>query len=142
MRYRALYILSVLCLWPMSSAAVTRDTFLVRTTQELVDLCTVPEDDPLHAASIGFCFGYLVGAYQYQVAAQSGPDVTPLFCMTDPAPTRRQAVEMFITWARANPQYHGEKPVDTIMRFLSTRWPCPAARSTSGAASTAPAAAN
>ena len=73
MRYRALYILSVLCLWPMPSAAVTRDTFLVRTTQELVDLCTAPETDPLHAAAIGFCFGYVVGCLPLLYGGAGGP---------------------------------------------------------------------
>ena len=84
MRYRVLIVFSVLCLWPIQSAAVTRDTFLVHTTKELTELCTAPEDDPLQAAAIGFCFGYVIGAYHYYVAVQSGPDATPQDWETNP----------------------------------------------------------
>ena len=111
MRYKVLCILSVLCLWPMPSAAVTRETFQVRTTQDLVDLCTAPETDPLHAAAIGFCFGYVMGVHHYHVAEQSGPDVKPMYCLPEPQPTRRQAVQTFVSWAKQNSQYMGERPV-------------------------------
>ena len=120
MRYKALYILFVLCLWPMQSAAVTRDTFLVRTTQDLTELCTAPETDPLHAAAIGFCVGYVIGTYHYYTA------------------TRQQAVEMFVGWAKQNSQYMGERPVDSLMRFATGQWPCPTARPTGGTAGTVP----
>jgi hypothetical protein len=127
MRYKVLSILFVFCLWPMQSAAVTRETFLVRTTQELVDLCTAPETDPLHAAAIGFCFGYVIGAYHYYMAEQAGPDMKPMFCLPEPQPERRQAVQMFVGWAKQNSQYMGERPVDSLMRFATWQWPCPTA---------------
>jgi hypothetical protein len=136
MRYRVLYVLSILCLWPMQSAAVTRDTFLLRYTQDLVELCTAAEDDPLHAASTGFCYGYLVGVYHYYLAVQSGPDAKPLFCMPEPQPTRQQSVQMFVGWAKQNSQYMGERPVDSLMRFATAQWPCPEARPAAGALST------
>src|SRR5262245_5990435 len=99
MRYRALYILLALCLWPLQATAVTRDTFLVQTTQDLVELCSAKDDDPLHGPAIGFCFGYVIGAYHYYVAMQSGPEMKPLVCLPEPQPTRQQAVQMFIGWA-------------------------------------------
>ena len=127
MRYRVLsggIMAAVLCLWPLRAQSVTRDTFLVQTTRDLVELCTAKEDDPLYTAAVNFCHGYLVGAYQYQVAAQSGPGVTPLFCMSNPAPTRQEGIRMFVSWVQENTQYGGDRPVDSIMRFLATKWPC------------------
>ena len=138
MRYKAQYILFVLCLWPMQSAAVTRDTFLVRTTQDLTELCTAPETDPLHAAATGFCFGYVVGAYHYYMSEQAGPDAKPMFCMGEPQPTRQQSVQMFVGWAKQNSQYMGERPVDSLMRWATAQWPCPTARPTRGATGTVP----
>ena len=139
MRYKVLCILSVLCLWPMASAAVTQETFLVRTTQDLTELCTAPETDPLHGAAIGFCFGYVMGAYHYYTAEQSGPDMKPMFCLPEPQPTRRQAVQMFVGWAKQNSQYLGERPVDSLMRFATAQWPCPATvQPTGGATRKAP----
>jgi Rap1a immunity proteins len=124
MRYRMFYALLVLCLWSRPSLAVTQDTFLIRYTQDLIELCSAPESDPLYAQAVSFCHGYLVGAYHYQVALQADPKEKPLFCLPNPAPTRHQAIQMFISWAKQNQQYMGEKAVDTIARFLSTQWPC------------------
>jgi Ssp1 endopeptidase immunity protein Rap1a len=124
MRYRMFYALLVLCLWSRPSLAVTQDTFLIRYTQDLIELCSAPESDPLYAEAISFCHGYLIGAYHYQVALQADPKEKPLFCLPNPAPTRQQGIQMFISWAKQNQQYMGEKAVDTIARFLSTQWPC------------------
>ena len=124
MRHRAFYILLVLCLWPLSARAVTQDTFLMRYTQDLIELCSAPESDPLYAEAVSFCHGYLIGAYHYQVALQADPEEKPLFCLPAPAPTRQQGIQMFIAWVKQNQQYMGEKAVDTIARFLSTQWPC------------------
>jgi hypothetical protein len=124
MRYRMFYALLVLCLWSRPSLAVTQDTFLIRYTQDLIELCSAPESDPLYAEAISFCHGYLIGAYHYQVALQANPKEKPLFCLPNPAPTRQQGIQMFISWAKQNQQYMGEKAVDTIARFLSTQWPC------------------
>ena len=138
MRYKVLCVLSILCLWPMPSAAVTRDTFLVRHTQDLVELCTAPETDPLHAPATGFCYGYVVGAYHYYLSEHAGPDAKPMFCLPEPQPTRQQSVQMFVGWAKQNSQYMGERAVDSLMRWATAQWPC-AARPTGGTAGTAPA---
>lgn len=111
-------------LWPLSATAVTQETFLIRYTQDLIELCSAPENDPLYAEAISFCHGYLIGAYHYQVALQADPKEKPLFCLPNPAPTRQQGIQMFVAWTKQNSQYMGEKAVDTIARFLSTQWPC------------------
>jgi hypothetical protein len=123
-RWKFFLFVGVLSLWPLQSQAVTQDDFLVRTTQDLIDLCTAGESDPLHASAIGFCQGYLVGVYHYHQAENAGPGATPLFCPPDPPPTRADAIKMFVAWAQANLQYQNDRPVDTIFRFLTTKWPC------------------
>jgi hypothetical protein len=104
--------------------AVTEEDFKVKTTQNLINLCTVSAEDPHRDKAIHFCHGYLVGAYDYHVTANSGPDGKMLFCMPDPPPTRNAAINMFVEWAKARPQYMGEKPVETEFRFLTETWPC------------------
>jgi hypothetical protein len=111
-------------LWPLSASAVTQETFLIRYTQDLIELCSAPESDPLYAEAISFCHGYLIGAYHYQVALQADPKEKPMFCLPNPAPTRQQGIQTFVAWTKQNSQYMGEKAVDTIARFLSTQWPC------------------
>ena len=41
-----------------------------------------------------------------------------------PAPSRNDAIAMFLEWAKVHTQYMGEKPVDTEFRFLIEKWPC------------------
>jgi hypothetical protein len=124
MRRKLFLFVAVLSLWPLRSQAVTRDHFLVRTTQDLIELCTASESDPLYTSAIEFCQGFLVGVYQYHQAENAGPETTPLFCPPNPPPTREDAIKMFVAWAQANPQYQNDRPVDTILRFLATKWPC------------------
>ena len=109
---------------PGLARAVTEEDFKVKTTQNLINLCTVSADDPHGEKAIHFCHGYLVGAFAYHVAVNSGPDGNMGFCLPDPPPTRNAAIGMFVEWARAHPQYMGEPPVETEFRFLGETWPC------------------
>jgi len=125
MTQRSIVLLVVLVfLLPGITGAVTEQDFEVETTEDLVDLCTVSADDPLYHQAINFCHGYLVGAYHYYVAMSSGPKGIKFVCMPDPEPSRNEAISMFIEWAKANPQYWGETPVETEFRFLIEKWPC------------------
>jgi hypothetical protein len=124
MRRQLLVLVLAMGLWPMIAGAVTRDDFLARTAQDLLHLCAASPTDPLYTATISFCHGYWVGAYQYYQAAASGPEGTRFICPPDPPPTRDKAVKMWIAWARQHPQYAGERPVDIIFQFAAAQWPC------------------
>jgi hypothetical protein len=112
------------CLWPLLSGGVTRDEFLVRTTQDYVGLCSTSPNDPMYAAATGFCHGYGVGAYHYYQAATAGPEAKPFICAPEPTPPRAEIVQMFLAWAREHPEYMGERPVDSLFRFLGEKFPC------------------
>jgi Rap1a immunity proteins len=118
-----LFLLFLLIL-PALAGAVSEDDFRVRTTQNLINLCTAAPNDPLYPQAINFCYGYLVGAFHYYESSVSGPKAARLVCLPDPAPSRNDAVRMFIDWAKAQPQYKEEKPVETEFRFLIEKWPC------------------
>src|SRR5215813_1813198 len=124
MRWKPFILVAVLSLWPLQSQAVTHDDFLVRTTQDLINLCAASESDPMYASAVAFCHGYLVGVYHDHQAENAGPKATPLFFPPNPPPKRVEAIKMFVEWAQANPQYQNDRPVDTIFRFLTTKWPC------------------
>jgi hypothetical protein len=112
------------CLWPLLSEGGTREEFLVRTTQDYVRICSTNPSDPLYAAAMGFCHGFGVGAYQYYLAQVAGPQGTPIVCPPEPPPSRTETLSMFVAWAREHPQYLGERPVDSLFRFLAEKWPC------------------
>jgi hypothetical protein len=109
---------------PGFAAGVTEEDFKVKTTQNLMNLCTASANDPLAKEAIHFCHGYLIGAYAYYDAYTSGPEGKRLFCLPDPEPTRNEAIALFLKWASARPQLKDQSPVETEFMFLVETWPC------------------
>ena len=131
MRHRLSSGLSIACavaLSPLTAGAVlTEDDFYVRDAQDLVDLCSSPESDPLNDAAIHFCHGFASGAWQYHQAQASGPEGVRLVCPPDPPPSRDEVVAGFVTWAGTHRQYMTEPAVEALFRYLVERAPCPGA---------------
>lgn len=119
----ALTLTLMLVLASGARAAVGDEDFQAKTTRNLINLCTVDESDPEAVAAVHFCHGFLVGAYRYHQAS-SGPGNPPLVCFPENPPSRDDAIEMFVQWALAHPQYMTERPVETEFRFLIETWPC------------------
>jgi Rap1a immunity proteins len=124
MRRSAWIIVIAMCLWPLLSGAQMREEFLIRNMQDYVRVCTTNSGDPMYAAAMGFCHGYAVGAYHYHLAQTAGPEGKPFVCPPEPPPSRTEILAMFITWAQQHPQYMGERPVDSLFRFLTEKYPC------------------
>lgn len=124
--YRTLAVFFVvgLLVMPGLVRAVEQIDFEVDTTQNLFNLCTTPASDPLQKEALHFCHGYLIGAYDYYKASTLGPGGKRLVCPPNPAPTRNEAITMFIEWLKTHPQYMGDEAVDTEFRFLMEKWPC------------------
>ena len=125
MRLKTFNLLFVLVfLLPVFAGAVSENDFEVQTTENLINLCTTPVEDPLHNHAINFCHGYIAGAYHYYEAISAGPEGIQLVCFPDSPPSRNDAIAMFIEWVNTHPQHLGEKPVETQFRFLMETWPC------------------
>lgn len=125
MKRNLLYLLLVAAFMaPSLAGAVTPEDFKIDTAQDLVDVCSTPPSDPSYVAAINFCQGYMVGAFDYHVASNAGPEGKLLVCLPKPPPTRNEAIAMFLEWAKAHPQYMSEEAVDAEFRFLTEMWPC------------------
>jgi hypothetical protein len=109
---------------PPAGAALTEEDFRVRNAQDLVDLCSSPESDPLNDAADHFCHGYLTGAWHYHEALANGPEGVRLVCPPNPAPTRDEVVAGFVAWAGQHPEYMNESGTDALFRYLTERAPC------------------
>jgi hypothetical protein len=90
------------------------------TTGPLTGLCASSD-----AAAVAYCRGFLVGAGQYHEASTARGGLSPMFCLGDATPTVEQAQAAFVAWARANPQYAGDRAIDGVMRWATTAYPCP-----------------
>ncbi|BCX19115.1 MAG: hypothetical protein KatS3mg117_2797 [Geminicoccaceae bacterium] len=96
----------------------------LETTRALLELCAAEPGSPRYGARLSYCEGFIAGTgllYEKLVAAGV---IKPWAC----APTAPSAEEIrtaFVTWAKANPRYLDEPPVDGFWRAMAATWPCP-----------------
>ena len=112
-----LAIVAGVALWSAQTSAATTDDYDLETTQDLVDLCSVDMADPMHDNAMHFCYGYFAGAMHFHRGLTRGPDVNPMVC-PDEQVTRTETVDVFVAWAKANPQHLEETPIQGVMLSL------------------------
>jgi Rap1a immunity proteins len=109
-------------------AAVTENSFQLRTTGDLVELCSATQSDPMYTAAVNFCHGFAVGVFRVlqeeDMALRSGH----MFCLPSPGPTRNEGIAGLVQWARADQGRMAQAPADGIATFLSQQYPCPRGR--------------
>jgi Rap1a immunity proteins len=103
--------------------AVEPSNFNLATTRDLVALCSCPPHEPLYAEALQFCYGFLAGVAQFHRAMSQSEKIEPLACPKDPV-TREQLVGVFLDWAKANPQYLDELPVESLEQAAAAQWHC------------------
>ena len=69
-----------------------------------------------------FCFGFGEGVYQSFVMQRS-PKAKPTICIPK-GMSRDTVLSEFLVWTQTRPQYNGDYAAKTIIRFLSSRYPC------------------
>jgi hypothetical protein len=100
------------------------DDFDLRTTQDLLDICTLDKSSPSHFEAEAYCYGYFKGGADFHRALTSGSKYPPIAC-PGPGVTVRDGVAVFVDYARSHPQYLTEAPMDTVFRAVIAKWPCP-----------------
>jgi hypothetical protein len=100
------------------------DDFDLRSTQDLLDICTLDKSSPSRFEAEAFCYGYFKGGADFHAALTTRSKYPPIAC---PAPdvTVRDVVAVFVAYARAHPEYLAERPMDTAFRAVIDMWPCP-----------------
>ena len=122
---RLMFLLVVaVSVWTLQAEPVTREDFQMQTTQDLVDVCSVKPGEPNYEGALGFCLGFEEGAFQYYMTLAAGSPQDRFVCPPEPVPSRAEVMQWFLAWARENPRYLNERPVDSLFRFLQTTWPC------------------
>jgi hypothetical protein len=111
-----------------ASRAATEANFGANTSGDLVELCTATPDNPIGTAAINFCEGFAQGAVLVEMQNQAAFRGPKLFCMPNPPPSRNQALNDFVNWARSSPDRLAQSSTDGLFRFLSERYPCPPSR--------------
>ena len=124
----ALAIVWTLGVAAADSAPLVMEDFRSATTEGLLKLCDSPPDDPLHQGAVGYCVGYLTGAYHHYKASVEIGSARPIVCMTGAEPSRKEAIEQFVAWAKAHPEHGNQLAVDSLFRFLGEKHPCTAGK--------------
>lgn len=121
----ALVLCGAMAVSAARGAPVSRDDFQAETTGNLVSLCGASEADPLYTAAQNFCHGFAVGTYRTIMVQQMASQTKrKLFCVPDNPPTRDQAIASFVQWASTRPTTLARPPVDGIVEFLVSQYPC------------------
>ena len=108
----------------LAQAAVTEDNFQLRTTADLVALCTADPAEPMGTAALNFCQGFGVGTYRVLLDVQIAKKRAD-FCMPVPGPTRNDTIAAFSAWANGNPARLASPAEDSVYSFLMAQYPCP-----------------
>jgi len=108
-----------------AQAAVTEDSFLLRNTGDLVDVCTAAQADPMFTAAVNFCQGFAVGVFRVLQEEDMAKRSRHLFCVSNPAPTRNEGIAQFVQWAKADASRMAQPPADGIAAFLVDQYKCP-----------------
>ena len=104
--------------------ALDKSDFEVKTTRDLVTLCSATANDDMYEAAMGYCLGFVDAAHDYHAAVTSGDLLKPIACPGHET-TRKEVVNMFLDWTRANTALlDTESPIHGLMRAASAKWPC------------------
>ena len=124
MRRSILVIAAALVCAAPSVQALELSDFNVKTTRNLVTLCSAPVGEAFYDAAKGYCFGFFDAAQDYHRVITSGDLVAPVAC-PDKVNTRQELLDAFLSWAASNDGLlDTESPIQGVMRAVSAKWPC------------------
>ena len=126
MRIASILGAAVVGLWPGLALAFDMTDFTLKTTEDLYQVCSVPDTDPVRPQALAFCEGFLLGVVSYHDAVVDREHLKPFICYPKTA-TRDEAIAAFVSWAASrqqNTKYMNDPPVKGAVRGLAHKWPC------------------
>jgi len=126
MRLAKIFGMAAIALLPGLAQASTTEDFVLKSTEDLYKVCTTPANDPLRAAAINFCEGFLLGVVGYHDAVTTRENLRRLICYPQGV-TRDDGIQAFIDWAAAHQtdqKFMNDPPVVGAVRGLAAKWPC------------------
>ena len=97
--------------------------FKLTTTDDLVEVCALPEEHPDFITAHAFCIGFVTGTIHYHREIAAAPGMRSLICPGLPIP-RDTLIEVFLAWAETHPGETQSNPVVSVIKAASDKWPC------------------
>ncbi|HVZ10370.1 Rap1a/Tai family immunity protein [Rhodopila sp.] len=107
------------------AAPVTEDNFLLKSTADLVALCSADQKDPLYTAAVNYCHGFAVGTFRMlEIDNAAARGKKKMLCQQDSGMTRSQAITNFLTWAADKPKVLEASPTEGFGQYVLQAFAC------------------
>lgn len=90
--------------------------FIITKTSDLATFCGISQSQHLT------CEIYIQGVYDYYLVTKKKGN--EFICVEAPAPSRRKIVDEFTQWALIRPEIAQKSAAESILEYLSERFPC------------------
>lgn len=88
------------------------------STQELLQDCKGTN------GTLITCEIYGQAVYDTYLVTRNPKTAPEFICVKQPAPTRKEVIQEFVSWAEANTKYAADPAADSVLRFLAGKFPC------------------
>ncbi|MFZ1535801.1 MAG: Rap1a/Tai family immunity protein [Chromatiaceae bacterium] len=110
-----------------SSALAVQDAdFRFDSTENLVQVCSVPETAPEYLTATLACKAFIEATVQYHDEVTNRKQLKPLICPPKTA-TTDEGRTAFLAWAQqkaGDKKLMAEQPVVSLVRALAAKYPC------------------
>ena len=89
------------------------------STEELMSYCKSTDGSAFVTCEI-----YGQAVYDTYLVTRHPKFAPNTICIKQPAPPRKEVIQEYVAWADANPKAAKAPAAETILRFLSTKFPC------------------
>jgi hypothetical protein len=70
------------------------------------------------------CEIYAQAVYDTYRVLVATAELPAIVCVKQPAPSRKEVIQAYVTWAKADAQVADQPAAQTMLRFLTQRFPC------------------
>ena len=88
------------------------------STAEIVGYCSG------ESGTFSTCEIYGQAVYDTYLVFSQHRKSPKFICVKQPAPSRKEVIQEYVNWVKANPKYNNDPAADSILRFLGNRFPC------------------
>lgn len=109
-----------------SALAIEDADFRFDSTEDLVQVCSVPATAPEYLTATLACKAFIEATVQYHDQVTDRKKLKPLICAPKTATTEEGRIA-FLAWAEkkaSDKKLMGEQPVVSLVRALAAKYPC------------------